>query len=91
MADKHNVRTESDSMGSIEVPAEHYWGAQTERSLHHFNIGPDRMARPMIRAFGLLKICERGSPAREFGETASRATDLARAAAARGRARSSRP
>ena len=55
MADKHNVRTESDSMGSIEVPAEHYWGAQTERSLHHFNIGPDRMARPLIRAFGLLK------------------------------------
>jgi fumarate hydratase class II len=42
-------------MGAIEVPAEHYWGAQTQRSLHHFNIGPDRMARPVIRAFGLLK------------------------------------
>ncbi|HLJ43444.1 MAG TPA: lyase family protein, partial [Candidatus Binataceae bacterium] len=55
MSDKQTVRTESDSMGQIEVPADHYWGAQTERSLHHFNIGPDRMARSMIRAFGLLK------------------------------------
>ena len=45
MADKQTIRTESDSMGQIEVPADHYWGAQTERSLHHFNIGPDRMAR----------------------------------------------
>src|SRR6478672_108492 len=49
------TRTETDSMGPIEVSNEHYWGAQTERSLHHFNIGPDRMARSMIRAFGLLK------------------------------------
>src|ERR1700681_4321553 len=53
--EKHSFRTETDSMGPIEVPAEHYWGAQTQRSLHHFNIGPDRMARSMIRAFGLLK------------------------------------
>src|ERR1700730_6649638 len=53
--EKHSFRTETDSMGAIEVPAEHYWGAQTQRSLHHFNIGPDRMARPVIRAFGLLK------------------------------------
>src|SRR5216684_237465 len=53
--DKHAFRTETDSMGTIEVPNEHYWGAQTQRSLHHFNIGPDRMARPVIRAFGLLK------------------------------------
>ena len=55
MADKQTFRTETDSMGPIEVSAEHYWGAQTERSLHHFNIGPDRMPRSMIRAFGLLK------------------------------------
>ncbi|MGA8059040.1 MAG: class II fumarate hydratase [Candidatus Binataceae bacterium] len=55
MADKQAFRTETDSMGPIEVPADHYWGAQTERSLHHFNIGPDRMPRSMIRAFGLLK------------------------------------
>src|ERR1700738_3947808 len=53
--EKHSFRTETASMGAIEVPAEHYWGAQTERSLHHFNIGPDRMTRPVIRAFGLLK------------------------------------
>ena len=42
-------------MGAIEVPAECYWGAQTQRSLHHFNIGDDRMPREMIRALGILK------------------------------------
>ena len=42
-------------MGAIEVPADCYWGAQTERSLHHFNIGDDRMPREMIRALGILK------------------------------------
>jgi len=42
-------------MGPIEVAADRYWGAQTERSLHHFNIGDDRMPREMIRAFGILK------------------------------------
>src|SRR6188474_2746504 len=49
------TRTETDSMGPIEVAADRYWGAQTERSLHHFNIGDDRMPREMIRALGLLK------------------------------------
>jgi fumarate hydratase class II len=48
-------RTESDSMGNIEVPSDHYWGAQTERSLHHFDIGEDRMPPELIRAFGILK------------------------------------
>ena len=48
-------RTESDSMGDIEVSADRYWGAQTERSLHHFNIGNDIMPREMIRALGILK------------------------------------
>jgi fumarate hydratase class II len=42
-------------MGAIEVPADRYWGAQTQRSLHHFNIGDDRMPREMIRALGILK------------------------------------
>ena len=42
-------------MGAIEVPADRYWGAQTERSLHHFDIGGDRMPREMIRALGILK------------------------------------
>jgi len=49
------TRTESDSMGEIEVSADKYWGAQTERSLHHFNIGDDVMPREMIRALGILK------------------------------------
>jgi fumarate hydratase class II len=48
-------RTETDSMGAIEVAADRYWGAQTERSLLHFAIGFDRMPRSVIRAFGLLK------------------------------------
>ncbi|MBV8897941.1 MAG: class II fumarate hydratase [Acidobacteriaceae bacterium] len=48
-------RTESDSMGSIDVAADRYWGAQTERSLHHFDIGEDRMPPELIRAFGTLK------------------------------------
>jgi fumarate hydratase class II len=49
------VRVERDSMGEIEVRADRYWGAQTERSLHHFRIGFDTMPREMIRALGLLK------------------------------------
>jgi len=48
-------RTESDSMGNIEVASDRYWGAQTERSLHHFDIGEDRMPPELIRAFGILK------------------------------------
>jgi fumarate hydratase class II len=42
-------------MGPIEVPADRYWGAQTQRSLHHFRIGGERFPREMIRAFGVLK------------------------------------
>ena len=42
-------------MGAIEVPADRYWGAQTQRSLHHFHIGEDRMTPEMIRALGILK------------------------------------
>jgi fumarate hydratase class II len=49
------TRTESDSMGQIEVPAHVYWGAQTQRSLLHFNIGRDTMPPELIRAFGILK------------------------------------
>ena len=49
------MRTESDSMGTIEVPDEVYWGAQTARSLIHFNIGEDRMPPELIRAIGILK------------------------------------
>jgi fumarate hydratase class II len=49
------TRIESDSMGTIEVPADRYWGAQTARSLIHFDIGTDTMPPELIRAFGILK------------------------------------
>ena len=49
------TRTEIDSMGPVEVPANHYWGAQTQRSLHHFAISRDTMPVPIIHAFGILK------------------------------------
>ena len=51
-------RTETDSMGTIEVPADRYWGAQTQRSIHHFSIGwpdADRMPVEIVRAMGVLK------------------------------------
>lgn len=50
-----HARTETDSMGSIEVPNDRYWGAQTARSLIHFAIGPDKMPWTIIRAMGILK------------------------------------
>jgi fumarate hydratase class II len=50
-----NTRIETDTMGTIEVPADRYWGAQTQRSLQHFRIGGDRFPREMIQAFGILK------------------------------------
>lgn len=49
------TRKETDSMGAVEVAADRYWGAQTERSLHHFKIGGERFPREMIRALGLIK------------------------------------
>jgi fumarate hydratase, class II len=48
-------RKERDSMGEIEVPAEHYWGAQTQRSLVHFAIGEDRMPKEVYHAYGYVK------------------------------------
>src|ERR1051325_5023697 len=49
------TRIETDSMGEIDVPEDVYWGAQTQRSLKHFNIGFDVMPREVIRALGILK------------------------------------
>src|SRR5215813_7662003 len=49
------TRTETDSMGPIEVPTDRYYGAQTARSLIHFAIGQDTMPAELIRAFGILK------------------------------------
>jgi fumarate hydratase class II len=48
-------RRETDSMGEIEVPANHYWGAQTERSLIHFAIGDDHMPKQVYHAYGYVK------------------------------------
>ena len=49
------TRTETDSMGAIQVPADRYWGAQTERSLVHFSIGDDRMPKAVYHAYGHVK------------------------------------
>lgn len=49
------TRTETDTMGALEVPADRYWGAQTQRSLQNFRIGGERMPIPLIRAFGIQK------------------------------------
>jgi fumarate hydratase class II len=54
-AKKVPTRVESDSMGKIDVPVDRYYGAQTARSLIHFDIGRDTMPRELIRAFGILK------------------------------------
>jgi fumarate hydratase class II len=50
------TRTETDSFGEIKVPADKYWGAQTQRSLQNFKIGNETMPKPLIRAFGILKM-----------------------------------
>ena len=49
------TRREFDSLGEVEVPANHYWGAQTQRSLQHFNIGHDRMPKEVYHAYGYVK------------------------------------
>lgn len=51
------IRIETDSMGTIGVPADKYWGAQTQRSLQYFQIGDERLPRPLIRALGIVKRC----------------------------------
>jgi fumarate hydratase class II len=51
------VRVESDTMGKLEVPADRYWGCQTQRSIDNFKIGgpSERMPLPIVRSFGLVK------------------------------------
>ena len=51
------MRIETDSMGKIEVPSDRYYGAQTARSLIHFDIGTETMPREIIRGMGILKKC----------------------------------
>lgn len=53
--DATDQRREFDSLGDVEVPADHYWGAQTQRSLQHFNIGHDVMPKEVYHAYGFVK------------------------------------
>ncbi len=53
---KKTTRTETDTFGPIEVPADRYWGAQTERSKHNFKIGNERMPMPIVRALAIVKL-----------------------------------
>ncbi len=55
MPNPATTRTETDTFGPIEVPAGHYWGAQTQRSLQNFAIGEERMPAPIIHALGVVK------------------------------------
>src|SRR5258706_16286877 len=59
MPQTHAVRIEHDSLGQVAVPADHLWGAQTQRSILNFPIGVERFrwSRPVIRALGILKKC----------------------------------
>ncbi len=75
------TRTESDSMGPIEVPSNKYWGAQTARSLIHFSIGRDHMPIEVIRAFGVLKKAA-ALTNRELGKLDEKLTNFIVAAAA---------
>ena len=67
-------------MGEIEVPADRYWGAQTQRSLHHFDIGIETMPKPLIRAFGVLKGAS-ASVNRDLGKLDARLAGLIEQAA----------
>ncbi|WP_394059792.1 class II fumarate hydratase [Alcaligenes sp. WGS1538] len=71
------IRVEQDSMGPIEVPAQHYWGAQTQRSIQNFPIGRDRFqwGRSMIEALGILKKSA-ALANRELGELPGELADL---------------
>ncbi len=55
MAETATHRTETDSFGPLEVPADRYWGAQTQRSLKNFKIGGETMPAPLVRAYGIVK------------------------------------
>jgi len=68
-----STRTETDSFGPIEVPADRYWGAQTERSRQNFKIGRDRMPIEIVRALGIVKLAAAQSN-RELGLIDARRT-----------------
>src|ERR1043166_3385374 len=74
------TRTETDSFGPIEVPSDHYWGAQTQRSKQNFRIGHDRMPIEIIHALGIVKLAS-AETNRELGLLdARRAGAIVRAA-----------
>src|SRR5450755_2207321 len=74
------TRSETDSSGPINVPADRYWGAQTERSRQNFRIGQDRMPMPIVHALGIVKLAA-AETNRELGLLdARRARAIARAA-----------
>src|SRR6187399_3501395 len=75
-----STRSETDSFGPIEVPADRYWGAQTERSRQNFKIGQDRMPIPIVHALGIVKLAS-AQTNRELGLLdARRAGAITRAA-----------
>src|SRR5476651_1912834 len=76
----HSTRSETDSFGPIDVPADRYWGAQTERSRQNFRIGQDRMPLPIVHALGIVKLAS-AETNRELGLLdARRARAMIRAA-----------
>ena len=74
-----DIRVESDTMGTIEVPADRYWGAQTQRSLENFKIGGERMPRSILRAMGIVKHAS-ASANEKLGRLDSELADAIRAA-----------
>src|SRR5690349_1845567 len=69
-----STRSETDSFGPIDVPADRYWGAQTERSRHNFRIGKDRMPMPIVHALGIVKLAA-AETNRELGLLDARRAD----------------
>ncbi len=80
-ANNNQTRTETDSIGAIEVPFDAYWGAQTQRSLQNFDIGTEKMPQPLVRALGIQKkACamvnlDMGLIDQNLGETIIKAAD----------------
>ena len=80
-ATKGATRTESDTFGPIEVPADRFWGAQTQRSLQNFKIGGERMPAPLVHALGLVKQAA-SLVNKDLGELDAKVGDAVAAAAA---------
>jgi fumarate hydratase class II len=80
LTDQPQTRTEQDTMGEIEVPADRYWGAQTQRSRENFRIGGEKMPEALIRAFGLQKLAA-AQANQVLGNLESKIADAIQAAA----------